>query len=113
MLPKKGRLSTAEVREIIAQGKSLRSGVISLKYLANKGFFKASAVASKSVAKRAVDRNRLRRALYRVLQTLPPEQILKLRGLSAVFFIRSIPTPLLPTLREDIKGILTKLTPHV
>jgi RNase P protein component len=111
MLPKKRRLTSAEVALVIAMGKSQRSGVLSLKYVANKGFFKAAVVAPKSVAKRAVDRNRLRRALYRAISDLSPQEMAVLSTSMAVFFIRSVPTPLLPTLREDIRSILTKIHP--
>jgi ribonuclease P protein component len=109
MLRKTRRLRSAEVREIIARGKGARHGAISLKYLDNKGFFRAAAVVSKATAKRAVERNRLRRTLYRVLATLAPQEVQKLDGKMLVFFVRSSPSPLLSGLREDIRGILTKL----
>lgn len=109
MLPKKRRLSSAEVREVLARGKSIRGSVLSAKYVENKGPFRASAVASKAVAKRAVDRNRLRRALYQALATLPPGLAGALSNTKIVFFIRSVPDPLTPALREDIKGIIGKI----
>jgi ribonuclease P protein component len=114
MLPKKRRLSSAEVREVLARGKSVRGSVISLKYVVNKGIFRAGVVAPKSVAKRAVDRNRLRRALYQALATLPTAKTQQLSHIMAIFFIRSIPSPLTPALRDDISGILSKIPPsHV
>lgn len=114
MLPKKRRLTSAEVREVIAHGSSLRGGVVSLKYVTNKGDFKVAMVASKSVAKRAVDRNRLRRALYRAFTTLPPEAITVLARAHTVFFVRNIPSPLIPALRNDMSAIINKISPtHV
>jgi ribonuclease P protein component len=114
MLPKKRRLSSAEVRDVIARGKSVRGTVLSLKYVVNKGFFRAAVVVPKSVAKRAVDRNRVRRALYRTLANLPPPTTHILSHTMAVFFVRSVPSPLTPALRDDISAILNKIPPaHV
>lgn len=110
MLRKTRRLRSAEVRAVIAHGKGARHGAISLKYLDNKGFFRAAAVVSKSTAKRAVDRNRLRRALYRALATLSTEETHILDNKMIVFFVRSSPAPLASGLREDIRGIIAKLT---
>ena len=109
MLPKKRRLTGAEVRSVLALGKGVRSGVLSLKYVENKGHFRAVVVAPKSVAKRAVDRNRLRRALYLVLSKLPKDQSAALHNITGVFFIRGVPTPLVPTLRENVGAIVAKL----
>lgn len=113
MLPKKRRLSAPQVREVLAFGKSLRGGSLSLKYLVKPGLFGAAAIAPKAVARRAVDRNRLRRTLYRTLSTLPPTQKDKLHNMMAVFFIRDTPSPLASVFKEDIVNILTKLPPHV
>lgn len=113
MLPKKRRLSAEEVREVLKHGKGVRTGSVSLKYVEKQGLFRAAAVAPKAVAKSAVERNRLRRALYRVLATLPPEEAQVLRNTLGVFFIQRIPTPLTPGLREDISGLLKKLSSHV
>ena len=114
MLPRKRRLSAAEVREVLARGRGVRSGVVSLKYVEKQGFFRAAVVAPKSVARHATERNRLRRALYNTLATLPPEETQNLKNTIAVFFIRNIPSPLTPTLRADITSIIKKLhTSHV
>ncbi len=73
MLPKRRRLSAAEVREVIAQGRGRRGEVLSSKNVAKQGPFACAVVVSKKVAKSAVRRNSLRRAVYRALQgaTLP------------------------------------------
>jgi ribonuclease P protein component len=106
-------LRASEVREIIAAGKSIRAGVVSLKYLEKPGFFRAAVVAPKSVLKGAVERNRVRRALYQVLATLPPGEARALNNTTAVFFIRNAPTPLTSVLRENISGIVKKLPSYV
>lgn len=72
MLAKRVRLSAAEVREVIRTGKSARGTGISAKYVAATGP-KVAVVISKKVAKGAVERNRLRRLVYRHLPApLPP-----------------------------------------
>jgi RNase P protein component len=109
MLPKKRRLTALQVREVLSAGKGVRGGVVSLKYVAKQGFFGVAVVAPKSVARRAVDRNRLRRALYRTLASLSPAQASALNNAMAVFFIRSVPSPLAPRLKEEITDILKKL----
>ena len=80
MLPKKARLTAAEVREILKSGRSVRSGALSAKY---KTAFhsKAAVVVSIKVAKSAVERNRLRRAAYLALRTSLPKNV------HAVFFL--------------------------
>ena len=66
MLPKKERLTSSEVREVLKGGTSLREGSISAKVLpAARG--KASVVVSSKVAPTAVLRNRLRRMGYQAL----------------------------------------------
>jgi RNase P protein component len=109
MLPKKRRLTAAEVREVMATGKGVRSGVVSLKYVVKHGLFRAAVVAPKSTAPKATVRNRLRRAVYQILATLPPGEKKMLENTMGVFFVRSIPTPLTPVLRSDISGIVKKL----
>lgn len=64
---------------------------------------RSAAVVSKAVAKRAVDRNRLRRALYRALQSLSGEG-------RAVFFVQQIPPPPLSTaFARDLAALQSKL----
>jgi len=72
MLSKRSRLTAAEVRSVIKNGRSLRSPTLSAKYVAGSTS-KAAVVVSTKVAKKAVERNRLRRAAYQALATaLPP-----------------------------------------
>ncbi len=80
MLRKKARLTSAEVREIIKNGRSVRLGTLSAKFI--KGLSaKAAVVVSTKVAKNAVERNRLRRAAYLALRASLP------KGVHVVFFL--------------------------
>ena len=104
MLPSSKRLRTAEVREILSIGRSVRgSNILSAKTLpSQKGGFRAAAVVSKKLAKTAIMRNRLRRAIYRALeqqQTVPSVKI-------ALFLKVKPPLPMAPVLRSEIEGIL-------
>ena len=114
MLPKKRRLTAMQVREVLSSGKSLRGVAISLKYVVKPGFFSSAVVTPKAVAGLAVDRNRVRRALYRALSSLPPQEARILQNKMTVFFIKGIPSPLQTTLKAEVVGLLTKLPhPHV
>jgi ribonuclease P protein component len=78
MLPKKNRANKKEVTQIFQGGKSVFVGHLGVKYL-KKVFSerKISFVVSKAVAKRATDRNLLKRRGYAVLEKhfkdLPPD----------------------------------------
>ncbi|MEK7108946.1 MAG: ribonuclease P protein component [Patescibacteria group bacterium] len=80
MLPKKKRLSAAEVREVLARGKSLRVGPYAGKFLDGRTPLGLAVIVSKKVAPKAVVRNRLRRKVYRELKqlTLPSKGSLAL-----------------------------------
>ena len=81
MLSKTRRLTAAEVREVLKKGRAMRVGDISARYIAaSKG--RAAMVVSTKVAKRAVDRNRLRRQGYAALPSSLPRA-------TVVFFIQS------------------------
>ncbi|HVY73089.1 MAG TPA: ribonuclease P protein component [Candidatus Paceibacterota bacterium] len=96
MLPKNRRLNAREVAEVLAKGRSARATYLSAKQLPGTVPFRASAVVSKKVAKRAVERNRLRRALYRALQDI------KGSGTHVVFVQKIPPAPLTTHFREDL-----------
>ena len=111
MLSKKRRLNAEEVREVISSGKSISGNSVSLKYLVKPGVFGAAVVAPKALVRLATRRNHLRRTLYNALASLPLREVKVLESIMTVFFIRSIPSPLFPTLKSDVEDILTKL-PH-
>jgi ribonuclease P protein component len=95
MLPKQSRLTAGEVREVIAHGRSVRASVLSAKFVPAKQL-RASVVVSKKVAKQAVERNRLRRAVYRALEKVKAEGIY-------VVFVQKIPKdPLTPAFFDDL-----------
>jgi RNase P protein component len=114
MLKKSSRLTSQEVNLVLEKGQSInlflpkgQKPLISAKFLAKSGPFKAAAIAPKAVAKSAVVRNRLRRAVYRAIAGLPAPK----KGGIAVFFVRSIPkTPLTPAFAEEISIFLQKIS---
>ncbi len=82
MLAKRSRLTSSEVRAILESGRSLRAQNLSVKYR-KAADARAAVVVSKTVAKGAVARNRLRRAAYRTLQKTPLPRV------HAVFFLHT------------------------
>lgn len=71
MLPKRSRLRAAEVRQVIKTGRSARGAGISVKYEPASSP-QVAVVISKKVAPGAVERNRLRRLVYRSLPSPLP-----------------------------------------
>ncbi len=101
MIASGSRLRAAEVRELLAQGSRARAGALSMRYLASTEPLRSAVVAPKSRFKTAVQRNRLRRAVYRALAELPTS-----RG-RAVFFIEAVPSlPLTPAYGRDLRSLL-------
>ncbi len=97
MLAKSRRLSASEVRDILKKGAPRRAGHLSARVVSGPSPLRAAAVVSKKVAKGAVERNRLRRALYRALREVDG-------GGCAVIFIQKVPTqPLTPAFLTDLK----------
>jgi ribonuclease P protein component len=114
MLSKRNRLTSQEVEAVLQKGQSIsislpkgQRSLISAKFIASKGHFRAVAIAPKSVAKSAVVRNRLRRAVYRAIASFPTPK----KGATTVFFVRSIPKgPLTPAFAEEIGIFLGKIS---
>ena len=102
MLPKHRRLSAAEVREVIAQGRGRRGSVLSLKTLNTPTPFKCAVVVSKRVARSAVARNRLRRAVYQTLEEVRLPSV----GHTVLFVLS---TPKKDTKEEFVSDIKTLL----
>ncbi len=107
MLKKRKRLLSREVEIVLKSGRSSRSAHLQLKFVALDHPLRASAVVAKSVARKAVTRNSLRRALYRALAVTPTG----LRG-NAVFFVRLIPKEK-PTavFAAELPALLAPFTP--
>lgn len=100
MLPKGRRLTSPEVTEVIRRGRPLRATHLSMKFLPSPTPFRVSAVVSKSVAKRAVRRNHLRRALYQALTGFSGTG-------TAVVFVQKIPQRnLVEVFTEDLAVLL-------
>jgi ribonuclease P protein component len=99
MLSKAKRLGNREVREVLKSGKLLRLKNLVVKYSsAPKG--KAAVVVSKKVAHSAVERNRIRRGVYRVLSHTLPQQF------HIVFLIQKN----IPDYESDIQTACSKLS---
>jgi ribonuclease P protein component len=81
MLPKSLRLSAAEVKEVLAKGKSLKIGPFTAKYLDGRSPLGVAVIVSKKTAKKATERNSLRRKVYLEIEKLP----LPPQGALAVF----------------------------
>ena len=104
MLPKRRRLSAEEVRNIIAGGRSARVSLLSVKYVANTKPLRAAAVVSKKISKKAVIRNRLRRAIYRALSSLEAHG-------DIVIFVQKVPEgALTPAFSAELVVLLSKLS---
>ena len=73
-------MSAAEVREVLARGKSFRVGPYTGKVLAGRAVLGVAVIVSKKVARKATSRNTLRRRAYTELEslTLPPSGSLAL-----------------------------------
>jgi ribonuclease P protein component len=104
MLPKRRRLSAKEVRDIIAGGRSARASLLSAKYINGGESLRAAVVVSKKISKKAVIRNRVRRAVYRALSSY------NARGV-AVIFVQKVPEgALTPAFSGELMVLLSKLT---
>jgi ribonuclease P protein component len=84
-------MSASEVRSLIKSGRSVRAEGISAKYEASTKP-QVAVVVSKKVAPGAVERNRLRRLVYRHLPTPLPRARVVLFVQSATLSPDSIPT---------------------
>lgn len=106
MLSRRRRLRASEVAEVVAYGRSVRGGHLSLKFLKKNEPLRIAVVVPKSLAKKANVRNRLRRAAY---DSLAHEILLSRTG-RAIFFVRSVPQdPLRRSFREEALTLLAQI----
>jgi ribonuclease P protein component len=99
MLSKSNRLSSPEVRAVLKNGRTLRTPNLVVKYIRGEKS-KIAVVVSKKIARSAVKRNAIRRAVYRVLShSLPPRN-------SAVLLVQKDTSDFSP----DIKTLCSKLS---
>ena len=89
---------------MLKSGRSRRGTYLSIKFLRTDSPLKTSAVVSKSVARKAVDRNRLRRLVYRALDAAVYKQPGFVGTGRAVVFVQKIPqnTEPLPVFEEEV-----------
>ncbi|MFT5359836.1 MAG: ribonuclease P protein component [Candidatus Paceibacteria bacterium] len=99
MLPKKERLNRGEIETIKKGGNTISSPFFRIKYVKNKGFLKLAPVVSKKVSDNAVERNSIRKEIYRFAETNKE----KLQGFSILVFLQK------KIKKEDISSELTKL----
>jgi len=110
MLPKRKRLTAQEVAKVLSRGRSMNSSrspaVLSMKVLGVEGPSKIAVVVPKTLARKAVLRNSLRRAAYQGVSTLPFPS----KGFHIIFFVRSVPKEAkTATFREESEVLLKKL----
>lgn len=104
MLPKRRRLAAQEVQEVLKRGSGGRSLHLSVKYLRSPSALRTAAVVPKSVAKKATERNRLRRAVYHALVPFSGKGTM-------IIFVQKIPsTPLIQTFSEELNELFRKYT---
>jgi ribonuclease P protein component len=69
MLPKKQRLTKEEIEKVIKEGLKKDTSFFRFKFMESSDF-KISPVVSKKVAKLAVDRNKIKRLFFNLLESL-------------------------------------------
>ncbi len=117
MLPKKNRADRKLVNKIFKaclpngrEGRFLNSPNLTFKFLQNKaGLTQISFVCPKSIAKRAVDRNLLRRRGYSALKSYLPLFPVGLKGVF-VFNKKGLKENTILILDNEIKNILKKIS---
>src|SRR3989344_1302948 len=107
MLPKKNRVDKRMVEKIFKEGKFFNSPLLTFKFiLADQNSpARISFIVPKTISKKAVERNHLRRSGYNALKifmpALPP-------GLAGVFIFKK-PVYAVADLEKEIKIILNKI----
>ncbi len=113
MLPKKRRLTTEDVQDVLKKGRPSRAEHLSVKYLTGEKSLSIAAVVSKSLVKKAVGRNKIRRAVYRAAASLPGNIFAILKG-RAIVFVNKVPQdPLAPIFAAELATLLENIRRHV
>lgn len=102
MLPKKQRLTTAEVNTVRTSGKSSK-GALLRAVTVSAPHFKVSVVVPKAVRKSAVERNALRRRVYAALQESAPPS----RTIHLLLFVLPMAKSSKPSVADFKKDITT------
>jgi ribonuclease P protein component len=104
MLPKKQRLTSAEVTSVASAGKVIRTESFFVKYLPFSRFA-CSVVVSKKTVRLAVNRNKLRRQVYAVITDTTRKDRFRLAGY--VLTLKKVPLPEKTLLRKEIEKIFS------
>jgi ribonuclease P protein component len=103
MLSKKKRVTKELFPVILKKGGTLSTSLFSFRYIPSE-IPRYAFVAPKTVAKKAVDRNKLRRQGYAALR------LYNLKPCSGVFFYKKqAKAPLFQSIKEDVGSILSKI----
>lgn len=106
MLQKSKRLRSAEVKEVLAKGRSIRAEHLQMRYIAATGPMRSAVIVPKALVRKATARNSVRRAAYRALASVPSPS----RSAHAIFFVRSVPkTPLTPAFARELSVLFAKI----
>ena len=104
MLSKKKRVTKELFQTVLKSGNTLSGSFFIFRYI-KQNTPQYTFVASKKIAKRAVDRNKLRRQGYNALNSFP------LKNYLGVFFYKKHPKNVsFKDIKEDISFILSKLS---
>lgn len=104
MLPKNKRISKEAFQYIHKNGKTISSPLFLFRYLPeNTPHF--AFVVPKSVEKRAISRNKLKRQGYNSIRTL------KLPNISGIFIYKKLKNkPEMKDIRSEVVGIMSKIS---
>jgi ribonuclease P protein component len=107
MLPKRNRVNKKEVDEIFKSGSFVNSPNLTFKFLLKKGIIgpKVSFISPKSISKKAVIRNKLRRIGYNILKKYKKDFPSELIG---VFVFRKYQDDV-SIIENEIKTIFSKI----
>jgi ribonuclease P protein component len=102
MFPKKKRVTKELFQAVMKKGDTLSSPFFVFRYIRQDEPHYAF-VAPKSVAKKASDRNELRRRGYSALRSFPIEH-----GVGIFFYKKQAQKATFSQIKDDIKGILSR-----
>lgn len=102
MLPKKGRIKREFFEDITRNSSVFQSPYFSLRYIENKqkkALF--SCVISKKVEKKSIERHRIKRQVYEVIDSFLKKKAIK-EGYSVIIYIRNPFTPLTFSQKQEV-----------
>ena len=105
MLPKKNRADKKVVERIFKEGRVINAPNLALRFVASRGPARISVIVPKSTAKKAVERNRLRRRGYSVLEKYIKQLPL---GLAGVLIFKKYQEDF-SIIEDEIKNIFNKI----